>query len=150
MAGKSPVLPVDPWIHSSMMEKKLQKLMHDGLLRPRTSRDLLEWRVPLTNHQESVPTEGYVVSFVAFHERGLEVPPSQFMQAIPHYYGVELHHLAPNSILQAAIFATVYEGYLGIKPHRKLWLHLFKVEHFAKKVGKKGVRRMVHARSCTI
>jgi hypothetical protein len=101
MAGKSPVLPVDPWIHSSMMEKKLQKLMHDGLLRPRTSRDLLEWRVPPTNHQESVPTEGYVVSFVAFHERGLEVPPSQFMQAIPHYYGVELHHLAPNSISHA-------------------------------------------------
>jgi hypothetical protein len=30
------------------------------------------------------------------------------MQAIPHYYGVELHHLAPNSISQAAIFAIVY------------------------------------------
>jgi hypothetical protein len=35
------------------------------------------------------------------------------MQAIPHYYGVELHHLAPNSISQATIFAVVCEGYLG-------------------------------------
>jgi hypothetical protein len=87
-----------------------------------------------------------MVSFIAFHERGLGVPSSQFMRAIPHYYRVELHHLAPNSISQAAIFAVVCEGYMGIEPHWKLWLHLFKVEHFAKK----GVRRAVHARSCTI
>jgi hypothetical protein len=72
--------------------------MRDGLLRPRTRRDLLEWRVLLRNHQEPTPLEGYVVSFVAFHERGLRVPQSQFMRAIPHYYGVELHHLIPNSI----------------------------------------------------
>jgi hypothetical protein len=44
------------------------------------------------------PPEGYVVSFVAFHERGLEMPPSRFMRALLHYYKVELHHLAPNSI----------------------------------------------------
>jgi hypothetical protein len=30
--------------------------------------------------------EGYVVSFVAFHERGLGVPPSHFMRALLHYY----------------------------------------------------------------
>jgi hypothetical protein len=45
---------------------------------------------------------------------------------------------------------AVCEGYLGVEPHWKLWLHLFKVEHFAKKAGEKGVRRVVHARSCTI
>jgi hypothetical protein len=73
--------------------------------------------VPLTNHRELAPLEGYVVSFVAFHERGLGVPPSQFMWAIPHYYGVEIHHLAPNSISQATIFTAVYEGYFGVKPH---------------------------------
>jgi hypothetical protein len=32
-----------------------------------------------------------VVSFVAFHERGLGVSPSRFMRAIPYYYEVELH-----------------------------------------------------------
>jgi hypothetical protein len=132
------------------MEKKLQELVRDGLLRPRTSRDLSEWRVPPTDHREPAPPEGNVVSFVAFHERGLRVLPSRFMRAIPHYYGAELHHLAPNSISQAAIFMAVCEGYLGIEPHWKLWLHLFKVEHFAKKAGEKGVRRAVHAGSCTI
>jgi hypothetical protein len=98
MAGKSPVLRAEPWIRSSVMERKLQELVRDSLLRPKTSWDLPEWRVPPTSHREPVPPEGYVVSFVAFHERGLGVPPSHFMRAIPHYYGVELHHLAPNSI----------------------------------------------------
>jgi hypothetical protein len=64
-----------------------------------------------------VPPEGYVVSFIAFHERGLGVLPSRFMRAIPYHYRVELHQLAPNSISQATIFAAVYEGYSGIEPH---------------------------------
>jgi hypothetical protein len=91
-----------------------------------------------------------VVSFVAFHKRGLGVLPSHFMRALLHYYKVELHHLAPNSISQAAIFATVCKGYLGMEPHWNLWLHLFKAEHFAKKAGERGVRRAVHAGSCTL
>jgi hypothetical protein len=45
---------------------------------------------------------------------------------------------------------TICEGYLGVEPHWKLWLHLFKAEHFAKKAGEKGVWRAVHARSYTI
>jgi hypothetical protein len=106
--------------------------------------------VPSFDHREPAPLEGYVVSFVAFHERGLGMPPSQFIRALLHHYKVGLHHLAPNSISQAAIFATVCEGYLGMKPHWNLWLHLFKVEHFAKKVGERGVRHAVHAGSCTL
>jgi hypothetical protein len=91
-----------------------------------------------------------VVSFVAFHERGLEVPPSRFMRALLHYYKVELHHVAPNSISRAAIFTVVCEGYLGMEPHWNLWLHLFKAEHFAKKVGERGVQHAVHAGSYTL
>jgi hypothetical protein len=117
MAGKSQILPANAWVHSSMIERKLEELVHDGLLRPRMSQSQREWRVPLSDHREPAPPEGYVVSFVAFHERGLRMPPSRFMQALLHYYKVELHHLAPNSISQAAIFAVVYEGYLGMEPH---------------------------------
>jgi hypothetical protein len=106
--------------------------------------------VPPSDHREPAPPEGYVVSFVAFHKRGLGMPPSRFMRALLHYYKVELHHLAPNSISKAAIFAAVCEGYLGMEPHWNLWLHLFKAEHFTKKVGERGVRRMVHAGSCTL
>jgi hypothetical protein len=126
MAGKSQVLPADAWVHSSVTEWKLEDLVRDGLLRPRASQSQPEWRVPPSSHREPAPPEGYVVSFIAFHERGLGMPPSRFMRALLHYYKVELHHLAPNSVSQAAIFATVCEGYLGMEPHWNLWLHLFK------------------------
>jgi hypothetical protein len=87
---------------------------------------------------------------MAFHERGFSVPASHFMRALLHYYKVELHHLAPNSISQATIFAAVYKGYLGMEPQWNLWLHLFRVEHFTKKEGEQGVRHAVHAGSCTL
>jgi hypothetical protein len=98
MAGKSHILPTDAWVHSSVTERKLEELVHDGLLRPWASRSQPEWRVPPSDHWEPSPLEGYVVSFIAFHERGLGMPPSQFMRAHLYYYKVELHHLAPNSI----------------------------------------------------
>jgi hypothetical protein len=85
---------MEAWIRYSVTERKLEELVHDDLLRPGTSWDLPEWRVPLTNHRELAPPE----SFIAFHERGLGMPPSRFMRAILHYYGVELHHLTPNSV----------------------------------------------------
>ena len=75
-----------------------------------------EWMPPPSGAAPS-PPPGYVVSFVSFHERGFGVPASRFMRAILHVYGVELHNLSPNSISQAAIFAAVCEGYLGIDPH---------------------------------
>jgi hypothetical protein len=98
MAGKSQILPADVWTRSSVTERKLEELVRDGLLRLRASQSQLEWRVPPSDHREPAPLEGYVVSFVAFHERGLGMPPSRFMRALLHYYKVELQHLAPNSI----------------------------------------------------
>jgi hypothetical protein len=99
------------------MERKLEDLVHDSLLRSRVSWSQPEWRVPLSSYREPAPWEGYVVSFIAIHERGLRVLPSRFMRALLHYYKVELHHLAPNSVSQAAIFVAVCEGYLGMEPH---------------------------------
>jgi hypothetical protein len=132
------------------MERKLEELVCDGLLRLRVSQGQLEWRVPPTSHREPTPSEGYVVNFIAFHERGLGMPPSWFTWALLHYYGVELHHLAPISVSQATIFVVVCEGYLGMEPHWKLWLHLFKAEHFAKKAGERGVRWVMHVDSYTL
>jgi hypothetical protein len=117
MARKSQILPVDAWARSSVTERKLEELVRDGLLRPRVSRTQPEWRVPPSDHWELAPPEGYVVSFMVFHERGLWMPPSHFMRALLHYYKVEMHHLAPNSISQAAIFTAFCEGYLGMEPH---------------------------------
>jgi hypothetical protein len=99
---------------------------------------------------DPTPPPGYVVSFIPFHERGFGVPASRFMRALLHYYGVELHNFNPNSIAQAAIFAAVYEGFLGIDPHWDLWTHLFFVELFASTTEAKKVRMAVRAGGCTL
>ena len=116
MAGGPVILPADPWGRSDVTEEKLQSLVEAGLLRPITDPDEPEWIAP-GNESEPRPRDGYVVSFVVFHERGFGSPVDNFMRALPHYYGVELHNFSPNSIAQAAIFVAVCEGYLGIAPH---------------------------------
>jgi hypothetical protein len=57
-----------------------------------------------------------VVSFVAFHERGLGVPPSHFMRAIPHYYRVELHHLTPTPSHRLPFLRLSMRGTWGSSP----------------------------------
>jgi hypothetical protein len=96
------------------------------------------------------PPPRYVLSFVSFHERGFGVPASRFMRALLHYYGVELHNFNPNSIAQAAIFAVVCEGFLGIDPHWDLWTHLFSAELFALTTGEKKVPMVVRAGGCIL
>jgi hypothetical protein len=98
MVGKSQILPADDWAASSVTKRRLEELVEDGLLRPRTSRSQPEWITPPPAHREPVPPEGYVVSFVCFHEQGFGVPAYAFMRALLHYYWVELHHLAPNAV----------------------------------------------------
>ena len=124
MAGDIVVIEVDPWDLSDVTVEMLQSLVDGGLLRPVTDPTRPEWIAPY-GEREQWPRDGYVVSFVSFHERGLGVPADRFMRVLPHYYGVELHNFNPNSIAQAAIFVAVYEGYLRIAPHWELWLHLF-------------------------
>jgi hypothetical protein len=72
------------------------------------------------------------------------------MRALLHYYGVELHNFNPNSIAQAAVFAVVCEGFLGIDPHLDLWTHLFSAELFASTTEAKKIRMAVRAGGCTL
>ena len=98
MVGGAVVLQADPWGPSDVSAR---------LLRPVTDPNRPEW-ITLGSEPEPRPRDGYIMSFVAFHERGLGLPADWFMWALPHYYGVELHNFNPNSIAQ---------GYLGIAPH---------------------------------
>jgi hypothetical protein len=118
------VPPRDPWPFSTVTVDDLEALVADGLLRPLSGDSQPEWMAPSSGAAPS-SSPGYVVSFVSFHKRGFGVPASRFMRAILHVYGMELHNLSPNSISQAAIFAAVCEGYLGIDPHWDLWTLLF-------------------------
>jgi hypothetical protein len=143
------VSPRDPWPFSTVTADDLEALVAEGLLCPLSGDSQPEWMAPPSGAAPS-PPPGYVVRFVSFHERGFGVPTSRFMRAILHVYGVELHNLSPNSISQAAIFAAVCEGYLGIDPHWDLWTHLFSAELFASPTGETRVRMAVRAGGCIL
>jgi hypothetical protein len=143
------VSPRDLWPFSTITADDLEALVAEGLLRPLSGDSQPEWMAPPSGAAPS-PPPGYVLSFVSFHERGFGVPASRFMRAILHVYGVELHNLSPNSTSQAAIFAAVCEGYLGIAPHWDLWTHLFSAELFASSMGERRVRMAVRASGCIL
>jgi len=139
------LVAADDWRPSSMTERRLLELEREGLLRHRTSSSRPEWIAPAVDHREPRPPTGYVVSFAKFHHHGLGAPPSRFMRALCHHYGVELQHFSPNAITIAAVFAAVCEGYLGMMPHWDLWLHLYRGELFNAPTGTTGVRKPMRA-----
>jgi hypothetical protein len=56
----------------------MEGLVKKGLLRARTATN--EWIVP-DNEDEPMSPDGYVVSFVPFHKRGLAMPLHWFLRA---------------------------------------------------------------------
>lgn len=63
-----------------------------------------------------MPSEGTgeLVLFQHLVERNLALPASDFFQGLLRFYGIQIHHLNPNSILHVSIFVHFYEAFLGI------------------------------------
>ncbi|KAK1652106.1 hypothetical protein QYE76_069911 [Lolium multiflorum] len=68
---------------------------------------------------------GYRVSFVDHLIRGLSAPIHPFLRGLLFVYGLQLHHLTPNSILHISIFITLCEAFLGVQPNWALWKRIF-------------------------
>ncbi|KAK1620810.1 hypothetical protein QYE76_026327 [Lolium multiflorum] len=81
--------------------------------------------------EESYPTPPmeYRVSFVDHLIRGLSAPIHTFLRGLLFMYGLQLHHLTPNSILHISIFITLCESFLGVQPKWALWKRLFFCRH---------------------
>jgi hypothetical protein len=93
--------------------------------------------------------EGYVVSFMAFHERGFDVPPHPFLRLLLWYYGLELHHPTPFGVLRIAIFIILCEAYLGVDPDLNLWKYFFHVHRLQDPVAELTISRgaVIHVKS---
>jgi len=139
---------VEAWPPCNVTKSALDARVKAGILRPLQDVELPEWIVPSTNDREPNPPLGYVVCFLSFLDWGFGTPAGRLIRAILHYYEVELHNLNPNSVMQAAVFATVCEGFLGVPPHWNLWLHLFKAEMSARYVG--GEKFPLRVGGCTL
>jgi hypothetical protein len=156
MAPLPPLTILDPyaWERSTVTRLALGELVSAGQLAANEEGRPAEWIVPPAGDHAPNPPEGYVVSFIRFHERGFAAPASRFMRALCHRYGVELHNFAPNAILQAATFVGICEGYLGIPVNWELWIHLFRAELFTHDDGAqdppRGARRQHVARPADV
>jgi hypothetical protein len=69
-----------------------------------------------------------IISFYHFSDYGLALPTCSFFRGLLYFYGLELHHLNPNSICHIAIFIHFCEAFLGIEPHWDLFRYLFRVK----------------------
>ena len=100
-----------------MSEAAVQELENMGLLQ---SQAVIQWRA---GEGDDYPFEGTLetIVFRDFVECGLVVPVSEFFHDLLHFWGIQLHHLTPQSILHLAIFTHFREAFLGILPH----FHLF-------------------------
>ena len=109
------------WRRSKMSEVAVQELENIGLLQ---SQAVIQW---CTGEGEDYPFEGTLetVVFRDFVERGLVVPVSMFFHALLHFWGIQLHHLTPQSILHLSIFTHFCEAFLGILPHFHLFQYFF-------------------------
>ena len=121
------------WGRSSITPRRLEGLVHRGLLRPSAAAE--GWLLP-GDEDEPSPPEGYVMSFAIFYERGFTTPAHKFLRGLLDYYKVELQHLTPNGVQHIVAFIALCEMFLGISPHFDLWWYLFAVNLLKKRVGK--------------
>ena len=66
------------------------------------------------------PQKGEHVCFVPFLLRGLGFPIHPFLRGLLEFYGIQLHHLTPGSILNISGFVALCEMFLGCEPHFEL------------------------------
>jgi hypothetical protein len=66
---------MEPWPHSDVTHRHIESLVKRSLLRATTM--VMEWLMP-ESEDASTPPNGYVISFVPFHDRELTSPPHRF------------------------------------------------------------------------
>ena len=85
---------------------------------------MIHWR---HSDGESFPCEGENESaiFLPHVLRGLGFPVSDFFRGLLHHWGVQVHHLTPNSILHISMFVHLCGAFLGIEPHFDIFQYFF-------------------------
>jgi hypothetical protein len=97
-----------------------------------TVRHLLGWSAPAhawriqagTTPLGDLAAREFVL-FVSYLSCGLALPISPFFVLLLEDLGLQLQHLTPHSILQAAIFSHLCEMFVGVAPCTSLFRHFF-------------------------
>ena len=116
----------DGWRKSKLSEAAISSLVSRRLLQSRT---LIQWQ-PAEGHGRPFEKTSEIVLFEAFVERGLAIPACYFLRGLLFFWGIQLHHLTPDSILHISIFVQLCEAFLGIHPHFDLFKSLFSLNPY--------------------
>lgn len=127
------------WAPSRVTEGSILELVQEGFL---AERSISKYRTAFLQLHPTEDTEEITV-FKSFFEVGFGIPTCDFFRRLLEFYGVELHHLNPNSILNIALFIHLCEAFLGIDPHFNLFRYFFRMKTTtttSKVVGKTGIQ----------
>ena len=125
-SSKSKGVAVEPtreegWVASKCSESDLETLVSAGLL---LEKSVIQWR-PALGEDRPYENTGEIIAFAPYFERGLGLSCSNFFSGLLYYYGIQLHHLTPNSFVHLSVFVHLCEASLGIEPHFDLFRFLF-------------------------
>ena len=109
------------WKKCKMAEADVQELENLGMLQ---SHAIIQWR-PAEGEDRSYESTFETVIFRDFVQCGLAVPVLDFLHALLHFWGIQLHHLTSQSILHLSIFTHLCEAFLVILPHFHFSQHFF-------------------------
>ena len=104
-----------------MRESVLAAFIDKGFLLPK---GVMHWTAP-TGEDFPQPQASEVVSFLAFHERGLGYPTHWFLCGLLNEWGLELQHLNLTRVLHVTGFMTICEAFLGMEPHVDFFRWMF-------------------------
>ena len=104
-----------------MRELVLKAFIMKKFLPPK---EVAHWRAP-GREDFPQPQLGEVVSFLAFHKRGLGYPAHWFLCGLLNEWSLELQHLNLTGVLHITGFVTVCEAFLGMEPHVDFFRWLF-------------------------
>jgi hypothetical protein len=125
----APLLPTRAASHAMALLGHPDRFQSEGALN--LVRDLLGWSAPgLTGRIRAGAAPlgdlaaGEFVLFTSYISCGLVLPILPFLLLLEEF-GLQLQHLTPHSVLQAAIFVHLCEMFVGVAPCTSLFRHFF-------------------------
>ena len=88
-------------------------------------KDYVKVRLAPEREISPVPEEGERVVFRSHCLCGLGLPASSFFKSFLEFYGLQPHHLTPNTVVMLSAFVTLCDGFLGVLPTIELWGEFF-------------------------
>jgi hypothetical protein len=91
------------WVKCHVKDVHVRALENEGLVAPQAES---QWQ---TDHKSLVPAPNptEILMLKSHVERGLSMTPSHFFNNLLKFYGLQLHHIAPNSLVSIAGYAAL-------------------------------------------